>query len=46
MFGVESRTERYCQQLCSEKCGSGGLCELEESSNEDFSLEEGKEQLG
>jgi hypothetical protein len=33
--------ERYCQQLCSEECGSGGVSELKDSVSEHLSLEVG-----
>jgi hypothetical protein len=32
---------RYCQELCSEECDSGGVSELKDSVGEDLSLEEG-----
>ena len=37
---------RYCQELCSEECGSGGVSELENSVGEDLPFEEGEDQGG
>ena len=37
---------RYCQELCSEEYGSGGVSELENSVGEDLPFEEGEDQGG
>lgn len=36
---------RYCQELCSEECGSGGVSELKDTVGEDLSLEEGEDEF-
>jgi len=41
--GIE---KRYCQELCSEECGSGGVSELENSVGEDLPFKEGEDQGG
>jgi predicted HTH transcriptional regulator len=37
---------RYCQELCFEECGSGGVSELKDSVGEDLSLDEGEDEFG
>ncbi|MFM8582278.1 MAG: hypothetical protein ACKOFW_12335, partial [Planctomycetaceae bacterium] len=37
---------RYCQELCFEECGSGGVSELNDSVGEDLSLDEGEDEFG
>ena len=36
---------RYCQELCSEECGSGGVSELKDSVGENLSLDEGEDEF-
>ena len=45
-FGPLRKEQRYCQELCSEECGSGGVSELVNSVGEDLPFEEGEDQGG
>ena len=43
---LQVQTRWYCQELCSEEYGSGGVSELENSVGEGFPFEEGEDQRG
>jgi YD repeat-containing protein len=44
--GTTNVLTRYCQELCFEECGSGGVSELKDSVGEDLSLDEGEDEFG